>query len=186
MLLKYWGTNLVRSVRNRGLENAIKNKTDKKKKVVNATHWNCTYINQHWLISSSLTLETKKKKNRTSAKSAPGTNTGAMTTTECHFTLNMPEFSNSQLWMAEESHNTYFLMLEFLNLFFFSPSVSTVCYCLVPGKTLTSYIFLLKIHCLFFSQLFLRYLHYLYVKCSEKINTTLPGILSPTISQVSN
>lgn len=39
----------------------------------------------------------KKKKNRTSAESAPGTNTGAMTTTECHFTLNMPEFSNSQL-----------------------------------------------------------------------------------------
>ncbi|NXP46821.1 NOL11 protein, partial [Heliornis fulica] len=32
--------------------------------------------------------------------------------------------------------------------------------------------------------LFLRYLHYLYVKCSEKINTTLPGIGSPTISQV--
>ncbi|NP_001006210.2 nucleolar protein 11 [Gallus gallus] len=32
--------------------------------------------------------------------------------------------------------------------------------------------------------LFLRYLHYLYVKCSEKINTTLPGILSPTISQI--
>ncbi|XP_065591500.1 nucleolar protein 11 [Cyrtonyx montezumae] len=32
--------------------------------------------------------------------------------------------------------------------------------------------------------LFLRYLHYLYVKCSEKINTTLPGILSPTINQI--
>uniref|UniRef100_A0A669PTL3 Nucleolar protein 11 n=1 Tax=Phasianus colchicus TaxID=9054 RepID=A0A669PTL3_PHACC len=32
--------------------------------------------------------------------------------------------------------------------------------------------------------LFLRYLHYLYVKCSEKINTTLPGVLSPTISQI--
>ncbi|POI34614.1 hypothetical protein CIB84_001634 [Bambusicola thoracicus] len=33
-------------------------------------------------------------------------------------------------------------------------------------------------------KLFLRYLHYLYVKCSEKINTTLPGVLSPTISQI--
>ncbi|XP_061866711.1 nucleolar protein 11 isoform X1 [Colius striatus] len=32
--------------------------------------------------------------------------------------------------------------------------------------------------------LFLRYLYYLYVKCSEKINTTLPGIHSPTISQI--
>ncbi|XP_048821377.1 nucleolar protein 11 [Lagopus muta] len=32
--------------------------------------------------------------------------------------------------------------------------------------------------------LFLRYLHYLYVKCSEKINTTLPGVLPPTISQI--
>ncbi|KAM9177642.1 nucleolar protein 11 [Mergus octosetaceus] len=32
--------------------------------------------------------------------------------------------------------------------------------------------------------LFLRYLHYLYVKCSEKINTTLPGVLCPTINQV--
>ncbi|GAB0197654.1 nucleolar protein 11 [Grus japonensis] len=32
--------------------------------------------------------------------------------------------------------------------------------------------------------LFLRYLYYLYVKCSEKINTTLPGICSPTINQV--
>ncbi|OXB64839.1 hypothetical protein ASZ78_006577 [Callipepla squamata] len=32
--------------------------------------------------------------------------------------------------------------------------------------------------------LFLRYLHYLYVKCSEKVNTTLPGILSPTINQI--
>uniref|UniRef100_A0A8C2YHS4 Nucleolar protein 11 n=1 Tax=Coturnix japonica TaxID=93934 RepID=A0A8C2YHS4_COTJA len=32
--------------------------------------------------------------------------------------------------------------------------------------------------------LFLRYLHYLYVKCSEKINTTLPGVLSPTINQI--
>uniref|UniRef100_A0A803YST3 Nucleolar protein 11 n=1 Tax=Meleagris gallopavo TaxID=9103 RepID=A0A803YST3_MELGA len=32
--------------------------------------------------------------------------------------------------------------------------------------------------------LFLRYLHYLYVKCSERINTTLPGVLSPTVSQI--
>ncbi|XP_021270191.1 nucleolar protein 11 [Numida meleagris] len=32
--------------------------------------------------------------------------------------------------------------------------------------------------------LFLRYLHYLYVKCSEKINTTLPGIRPPTINQI--
>ncbi|NXU17007.1 NOL11 protein, partial [Pardalotus punctatus] len=32
--------------------------------------------------------------------------------------------------------------------------------------------------------LFLRYLYYLYVKCSEKVNTTLPGIRSPTINQV--
>ncbi|NXW01060.1 NOL11 protein, partial [Fregetta grallaria] len=32
--------------------------------------------------------------------------------------------------------------------------------------------------------LFLRYLYYLHVKCSEKINTTLPGIRSPTINQV--
>ncbi|NWS55964.1 NOL11 protein, partial [Chunga burmeisteri] len=32
--------------------------------------------------------------------------------------------------------------------------------------------------------LFLRYLYYLYVKCSEKINTTLPGIHSPTINQI--
>ncbi|KAM8796960.1 nucleolar protein 11 [Eudromia elegans] len=32
--------------------------------------------------------------------------------------------------------------------------------------------------------LFLRYLHYLYVKSSEKINTTLPGVLSPTINQI--
>ncbi|NWX19369.1 NOL11 protein, partial [Aegotheles bennettii] len=32
--------------------------------------------------------------------------------------------------------------------------------------------------------LFLRYLYYLYVKCSEKINTTLPGTHSPTISQI--
>lgn len=38
MLLKYWGTNLVRSVRNRGLENAIKNKTDKKKKKSSKCH----------------------------------------------------------------------------------------------------------------------------------------------------
>nr|XP_026651349.1 nucleolar protein 11 isoform X2 [Zonotrichia albicollis] len=34
--------------------------------------------------------------------------------------------------------------------------------------------------------LFLRYLYYLYVKCSEKVNTTLPGIRSPTINQVSS
>ncbi|NXH15926.1 NOL11 protein, partial [Bucco capensis] len=32
--------------------------------------------------------------------------------------------------------------------------------------------------------LFLRYLFYLYVKCSEKINTTLPGTNSPTINQI--
>uniref|UniRef100_A0A8B9P4R8 Nucleolar protein 11 n=1 Tax=Apteryx owenii TaxID=8824 RepID=A0A8B9P4R8_APTOW len=32
--------------------------------------------------------------------------------------------------------------------------------------------------------LFLRYLHYLYVKSSEKITTALPGVLSPTINQV--
>ncbi|NXB75167.1 NOL11 protein, partial [Donacobius atricapilla] len=32
--------------------------------------------------------------------------------------------------------------------------------------------------------LFLRYLYYLYVKCSEKVNITLPGIHSPTISQI--
>ncbi|KAM6345486.1 nucleolar protein 11 isoform 2-T2 [Alca torda] len=32
--------------------------------------------------------------------------------------------------------------------------------------------------------LFLRYLYYLYVKCSEKINTTLPGTRCPTISQI--
>ncbi|XP_025923291.1 nucleolar protein 11 isoform X1 [Apteryx rowi] len=32
--------------------------------------------------------------------------------------------------------------------------------------------------------LFLRYLHYLYVKSSEKITTTLPGVLSPTINQI--
>ncbi|NXX38672.1 NOL11 protein, partial [Tricholaema leucomelas] len=32
--------------------------------------------------------------------------------------------------------------------------------------------------------LFLRYLFYLYVKCSEKINTTLPGMSSPTINQI--
>ncbi|NWJ06707.1 NOL11 protein, partial [Crypturellus undulatus] len=32
--------------------------------------------------------------------------------------------------------------------------------------------------------LFLRYLHYLYVKSSEKINTSLPGVLSPTINQI--
>ncbi|NXW28353.1 NOL11 protein, partial [Phaetusa simplex] len=32
--------------------------------------------------------------------------------------------------------------------------------------------------------LFLRYLYYLYVKCSEKINTALPGTRSPTISQI--
>uniref|UniRef100_A0A8D0FXI3 Nucleolar protein 11 n=1 Tax=Strix occidentalis caurina TaxID=311401 RepID=A0A8D0FXI3_STROC len=32
--------------------------------------------------------------------------------------------------------------------------------------------------------LFLRYLYYLYVKCSEKINTALPGIRCPTISQI--
>ncbi|NXF99607.1 NOL11 protein, partial [Sakesphorus luctuosus] len=32
--------------------------------------------------------------------------------------------------------------------------------------------------------LFLRYLYYLYVKCSEKVNTTLPGVRSPTINQV--
>uniref|UniRef100_A0A8B9P4Q8 Nucleolar protein 11 n=1 Tax=Apteryx owenii TaxID=8824 RepID=A0A8B9P4Q8_APTOW len=32
--------------------------------------------------------------------------------------------------------------------------------------------------------LFLRYLHYLYVKSSEKITTALPGVLSPTINQI--
>ncbi|NXY63191.1 NOL11 protein, partial [Callaeas wilsoni] len=32
--------------------------------------------------------------------------------------------------------------------------------------------------------LFLRYLYYLYVKCSEKVNTTLPGTRSPTINQI--
>uniref|UniRef100_A0A8C4TLL1 Nucleolar protein 11 n=1 Tax=Falco tinnunculus TaxID=100819 RepID=A0A8C4TLL1_FALTI len=32
--------------------------------------------------------------------------------------------------------------------------------------------------------LFLRYLYYLYVKCSEKINTTLPGVRSPNINQI--
>ncbi|XP_050174950.1 nucleolar protein 11 [Myiozetetes cayanensis] len=32
--------------------------------------------------------------------------------------------------------------------------------------------------------LFLRYLYYLYVKCSEKVNTTLPGVRSPTINQI--
>ncbi|NXO68187.1 NOL11 protein, partial [Phainopepla nitens] len=32
--------------------------------------------------------------------------------------------------------------------------------------------------------LFLRYLYYLYVKCSERVNTTLPGIRSPTINQI--
>ncbi|XP_032932873.1 nucleolar protein 11 isoform X2 [Catharus ustulatus] len=32
--------------------------------------------------------------------------------------------------------------------------------------------------------LFLRYLYYLYVKCSGKVNTTLPGIRSPTINQI--
>ncbi|XP_009562197.2 nucleolar protein 11 [Cuculus canorus] len=32
--------------------------------------------------------------------------------------------------------------------------------------------------------LFLRYLHYLHVKCSEKINTTLPGIRAPTVNQI--
>ncbi|NXU96782.1 NOL11 protein, partial [Cettia cetti] len=32
--------------------------------------------------------------------------------------------------------------------------------------------------------LFLRYLYYLYVKCSEKVNTTLPGIHSPTMNQI--
>ncbi|NXS58154.1 NOL11 protein, partial [Brachypteracias leptosomus] len=32
--------------------------------------------------------------------------------------------------------------------------------------------------------LFLRYLYYLYVKCSEKINTALPGTSSPTINQI--
>ncbi|KFP69862.1 PREDICTED: nucleolar protein 11, partial [Acanthisitta chloris] len=32
--------------------------------------------------------------------------------------------------------------------------------------------------------LFLRYLYYLYVKCSEKVNTALPGIHSPTINQI--
>ncbi|NXY85051.1 NOL11 protein, partial [Alcedo cyanopectus] len=32
--------------------------------------------------------------------------------------------------------------------------------------------------------LFLRYLYYLYVKCSEKVNTVLPGISSPTINQI--
>ncbi|NXT17444.1 NOL11 protein, partial [Syrrhaptes paradoxus] len=32
--------------------------------------------------------------------------------------------------------------------------------------------------------LFLRYLYYLYVKCSEKINTTLPGVRCPTINQI--
>ncbi|NXI19297.1 NOL11 protein, partial [Irena cyanogastra] len=34
------------------------------------------------------------------------------------------------------------------------------------------------------SVLFLRYLYYLYVKCSEKVNTTLPGTRSPTINQI--
>ncbi|XP_054249763.1 nucleolar protein 11 [Indicator indicator] len=32
--------------------------------------------------------------------------------------------------------------------------------------------------------LFLRYLFYLYVKCSEKINTTLPGMSSPSVNQI--
>ncbi|NXU59738.1 NOL11 protein, partial [Turnix velox] len=32
--------------------------------------------------------------------------------------------------------------------------------------------------------LFLRYLYYLYVKCGEKINTCLPGVRSPTMSQI--
>ncbi|NXA04509.1 NOL11 protein, partial [Sapayoa aenigma] len=32
--------------------------------------------------------------------------------------------------------------------------------------------------------LFLRYLYYLYVKCSEKVNTTLPGVSCPTINQI--
>ncbi|NWS44047.1 NOL11 protein, partial [Probosciger aterrimus] len=32
--------------------------------------------------------------------------------------------------------------------------------------------------------LFLRYLYYLYVKCSEKINTTLPGTCPPTVNQI--
>ncbi|NXG62291.1 NOL11 protein, partial [Hemiprocne comata] len=32
--------------------------------------------------------------------------------------------------------------------------------------------------------LFLKYLYYVYVKCSEKINTTLPGTHSPTINQI--
>ncbi|NWX63409.1 NOL11 protein, partial [Promerops cafer] len=32
--------------------------------------------------------------------------------------------------------------------------------------------------------LFLRYLYYLYVKCSEKVNTTLPGVRPPTINQI--
>ncbi|NWI90683.1 NOL11 protein, partial [Pitta sordida] len=32
--------------------------------------------------------------------------------------------------------------------------------------------------------LFLRYLYYLYVKCSEKVNITLPGVSCPTINQI--
>ncbi|NWR70036.1 NOL11 protein, partial [Centropus unirufus] len=32
--------------------------------------------------------------------------------------------------------------------------------------------------------LFLSYLHYLHVKCSERINTTLPGTCSPTVNQI--
>ncbi|NWV02009.1 NOL11 protein, partial [Upupa epops] len=32
--------------------------------------------------------------------------------------------------------------------------------------------------------LFLRYLYYLYVKCSEKINSALPGMSSPTVNQI--
>ncbi|XP_067403434.1 nucleolar protein 11 [Emydura macquarii macquarii] len=32
--------------------------------------------------------------------------------------------------------------------------------------------------------LFLRYLQYLYMKCSEKVSTDLPGMLSPTINQI--
>ncbi|XP_061311275.1 nucleolar protein 11 isoform X2 [Pezoporus flaviventris] len=32
--------------------------------------------------------------------------------------------------------------------------------------------------------LFLRYLYYLYVKCSEKITTTLPGTCPPTVNQI--
>uniref|UniRef100_A0A803XSA3 Nucleolar protein 11 n=2 Tax=Meleagris gallopavo TaxID=9103 RepID=A0A803XSA3_MELGA len=55
---------------------------------------------------------------------------------------------------------------------------------LCRAKLLGLKCFFLQTFSLFFSQLFLRYLHYLYVKCSERINTTLPGVLSPTVSQI--